>query len=89
VLEFTQKQLYEQRHEVEISESLSRILGATFANTTQNVVSPWMAKYLICKKSRFLLSHVLTIIPEQDIEGELFGNGSKYSYVKAHGESTS
>jgi hypothetical protein len=86
VLEFTQKCFYEQRHKIEISESLSRIIGATFANTTQNVISPWLAKYLICNKSRSLSSHVSTIIPVQDIESELFGNGSKYSYVKSHGQ---
>jgi hypothetical protein len=33
-----------------------------------------------------LSSHVFTIIPVHDIESELFGNGSRFSYGKSHGQ---
>ena len=89
VLQFTQKRMYEQRYTTEFSESLSRLLGASFAHSSNNVISAWMAKYLIRNGSRFVSSHKPVYIPVLDLENELKGERSKYGgMIREHGEHT-
>ena len=85
VLRYTQKRMYEKRFEIEFSESLSRLLGASFVHSSSNVISAWLAKFLIRNESRFLVSHNTVSIPVYDIETELFGQPSKNRFLKHHG----
>jgi hypothetical protein len=56
-----------QIHEIDFSESLSRLLSCVFAHTRAHVMSAPMAKYLIRNKSRFRFSHNFEFVPIETV----------------------
>jgi hypothetical protein len=56
-----------QIHEIDFSESLSRLLSCVFAHTRAHIISAPMAKYLIRNKSRFRFSHNFEFVPIETV----------------------
>ena len=82
VLKFTHSRLKDTRHETEFSESLSRLIGASLAHSSNNVISAWLAKHLILHGSRFRFSHEFRTVPVSQMQAELFGESRKGRQLK-------
>ena len=52
-----QSRLEQTRHDVQLSEALSRVIGGSLAHSSHNVASPWLAKHLLLHDSRFRFAH--------------------------------
>lgn len=67
VQENTRKALEARKHESDKSESLRRILAASYAHQKTGIVGSSMAAYLTRNKTRFRYSHETTWCPLRDI----------------------
>ena len=83
VLLWAEKRLMDQRFDLDYSEALSRLIGASLAHSANNVISPWLAKHLINEGSRFRFSHEFRNIPHASVQAELFDEPLKYRRVKS------
>lgn len=63
VLKFVQKRLLTTKFDSPRSECMSRILGASLAHGSHNIISATMAKYLISNDSRFGCSDSVCFVP--------------------------
>ena len=66
-VKYMQNRLCEIRKVTELSEGLSRVLGASYVHNSANVVGPPLAKYLTIHHSRFILSHDFVFINAIDM----------------------
>ena len=57
-----------------VSESMSRVIGACLAHNSKNVISATMAKFLINNNSRFGMSHTIYYVPLYDMKRILDSN---------------
>ena len=82
VLHFTSSRLGERRFDTDCSEALSRVIGASIAHSSSNVISAWLAKYLINERSRFRFSHDFRNVPHFSIQEEIVQHHSQWRHVK-------
>ena len=85
VLLWAEKRLLDQRFDLDYSEALSRLVGASLAHSANNVISPWLAKHLLNQGSRFRFSHEFRNVPHASMQAELFDEAIKYRRVKSFG----
>ena len=74
-----------QMYESPRSESIRRLLSASFAHQKNNVLHGTMASYLVRNKQRFIFSHQTVWCPLRDLESLLHG-GSAFSTVALSGD---
>ena len=74
------------KHTSTRSESIRRLLIASFAHQQNNIVHGTMAAYLVRNKTRYLFSHETVYCPHRDIERILRGQtvGATVHYSEKH-----
>ena len=82
VLHYSSVRLSDRRFDNDCSEAMSRAIGATFAHNSSNVISAWLAKYLINERSRFRFSHEFRNVPQMSIQEEIMNNNSRWRKLK-------
>ena len=83
VQHFTMLRLGDRRFEHDCSEALSRAIGASFAHSSSNVISAWLAKHLIHQRSRFRFSHEFRNIPHSSVQDEITEGDSRWRQLKS------
>ena len=68
VMKYVLKRLTEQRFESDVSEGMSRLIGACHSHNSTNVISATMAKFLINRNSRFGMSHSIFYVPIYELK---------------------
>ena len=69
--QFVQKRLAERKYQNDSSEHLSRVIGASLAHNSKNVISATLAKFLINNPSRFQMSHTTNYVPVSELKSML------------------
>ena len=93
VLYYTTSRLTERRFDLDFSEALSRTIGASLAHSSSNVISAWLAKYLVNQGSQFQFSHEFRTVPhfslqEEMMKGHGLGRKIKNYHDKSYIDST-
>ena len=65
---FVQKRLAERKYQNDNSEYLSRVIGASLAHNSRNVISATLAKFLMHNPSRFHMSHTTQYVPLSELK---------------------
>ena len=84
VLHYSSLRLGDRRFDNDCSEAMSRAIGASFAHSSSNVISAWLAKYLINERSRFKFSHEFRNVPHFSLQEEIIHHESKWRQLKQY-----